>query len=257
MSTGPVLFCACWAERCSGPLRRTLVVPATATLTAGPCFQWLPVTQSVKGVPGLLSAGASNAGNAGWEALAALWAGWAPPSPAAANSGFQRRALGGGRPLLFESSSWRVELCPQTGAIVGLSAGSGWSSGSVSSSASSAGSHSGGSSTDPSLLSSLLSKLQQPASLVHAAAGTLWGQQGQRAEQQQQQQAQQEPENDAQSDPGRNGWASFDAPLAMPVYRWGARGGRGCLVSSGPACYAQREAARLAGRRGRCNPAGQ
>ncbi|KAL4451756.1 hypothetical protein ABPG75_007418 [Micractinium tetrahymenae] len=147
--------------------------------------------------------GQSDAGHAGWQALAALKAGWAPPVPAAANSGFQRRALTDNEPLLFESASWRVELCPQTGAIVWLSFGPGSSSGGSGSSTGGSGGGSNGGS-DASLWSSLLSKLQQPASLVRAAAGALWGQPEQQAEEQQPLHSE--------------GWASFDAPLAMPVY---------------------------------------
>lgn len=64
------------------------------------------------------AAGDSPEGVAMWETLALLQERKAPPAPGAANSSFKRASLE--EPLLFEGARWQLELSNLTGAIVGL-----------------------------------------------------------------------------------------------------------------------------------------
>ena len=140
--------------------------------------------------------------------LAALQDGKAPPTPAAANSSFKRCSLE--EPLLFESEAWQVELSKMTGAIVGLrfkgegGFGSSGSSGSSDGAVVGAVSSSSGSSSR-SLWGRLLSRLRLPSSWLAAGSG---GRSGGGAA----------PAPKPAPSLSNASWASFNAPLALPVY---------------------------------------
>ena len=133
------------------------------------------------------------------------------------------RRLQGNGPLRFASDSWQLELCRQTGAIVGLSFGGSSSGGDVSTTG-------GGT-----LWGRVRARLQRSTSMLSAALGLP------RWQQQQQQQQQQ----------GAS-WASQEFPLALPVYRcvvswWGGAGIEGgCLPGGARAVARDARAARCA-----------
>lgn len=129
-------------------------------------------------------AGTSPEGLRAWEGLRALQDGKAPPAPRAANSSFKRSSLE--EPLVFRSPAWRLELSNMTGAIIGLARSSSSSGGGGSGTGSSAAPR-------PSWLQRAAAWLRLPAAWLGDGGG-----------------------NDVNS--GGGGWASFDAPLALPVY---------------------------------------
>ena len=139
-----------------------------------------------------------------WEALALLQTRKVPPAPGAANSSFKRASLR--EPLLFESDSWRLELSNLTGAIVGLRF-KGRSSGGCRAAASACGGSSGG----LPWWRRAAAALRLPGSWLGAARAGQAGRQagtgsgtGLTAA--------------GGSVGGSDSWASFNAPLALPVY---------------------------------------
>ena len=159
-------------------------------------------------------AGSSKEGLQAWKMLAALQDGKAPPTPAAANSSFMRCSLE--TPLLFESEAWQVELSKMTGAIVGLrfKGGGGAGSGSSSSSNGGAMAGAGGSSRNGSSSQSpwarLLSRLWLPGRWL--AAGRSSCRSGGAGS------AGPAPVPKPAPVLSNASWASFNAPLALPVY---------------------------------------
>ena len=171
----------CPAASCT--CSRTGVCQCAALISAATnfCFyQYLPTWDSPEGV-------------AMWEALARLQDGKAPPAPGAANSSFKRASLA--EPLLFEGDSWQLELSNLTGAIVGLRF-KGCTSGKCQGSVSGSGSGSGSS-------SSSLPWWQWAAAMLHLPSGLFSGA-GSREQQLDREVV--------------GSWASFNAPLALPVY---------------------------------------
>jgi hypothetical protein len=126
-----------------------------------------------------------------WETLAMLQDRKVPPSPGAANSSFKRASLE--EPLLFEGRSWQLELSNLTGSIVGLrhkgcTAGGRWAAdGSSGNSRSSSG--------QP--------WWRRAAAMLRLPGGLFSGARSQ---------------EQLLGEENGGSWASFNAPLALPVY---------------------------------------
>lgn len=120
-----------------------------------------------------------------WETLAQLQDRKAPPAPGAANSSFKRASLA--EPLLFEGDSWQLELSNLTGAIVGLQFKACTAGGCPAIDNGGRG-------------SSGMPWWRRAASMLHLP-GALFASSEERAQRQ-----------------VGGSWASFNAPLALPVY---------------------------------------
>ena len=191
-----------WAVQELGALCSGVVVVGEIMLRVGRAFVW-PVcacacTQAqgwaIKGWPAACppsAAGDSPEGVAMWETLALLQERKAPPAPGAANSSFKRASLE--EPLLFEGARWQLELSNLTGAIVGLRL-NGCSSGRCGANGDpTSGGSSGGSG---------LPWWQRVAGMLRLPGSWFATERG-------------EAERLGRES---GSWASFNAPLALPVY---------------------------------------